>query len=186
MAQALTAVHSRTGNRIIVLRIAAALACVLGTALAAQVRIPLPFSPVPITLQTFAVLLSGALLGPWAGAGAQALYLLCGAVGLPLFAATVAGLGGPTTGYLLAFPLAAFVAGAAFRATSPLLRAAGLLAATCAILGLGAAWLALWTGKSTAVAVALGVLPFLPGDAMKAAAVWMLATTWRRLCASGR
>lgn len=186
MAQDLTAVHSPAHGRAFALRAAAVGACVVGTALAAQVRIPLPFSPVPITLQTFAVLLTGALLGPWAGAGAQGIYLACGAAGAPLFAAGLSGLGGPTTGYLLAFPLAALVTGAAFRAHSNAVRISGLLAATALILGLGATWLALLTGKSLAAALALGVLPFLPGDAMKAAAVWLVAASRRRIVASCR
>jgi len=186
MAQDLTAVHSRLYPRALAFQVAAVLACVIGTALAAQVRIPLPFSPVPITLQTFAVLLGGALLGPWAGAGAQALYLTCGALGIPVFAASLSGLGGPTTGYLLAFPLAALVTGAAFRTHHTALRIAGLVGASALILGLGAAWLALFTGKPLAAALALGVVPFLPGDALKATAVWMLAGLWQRAVATRR
>src|SRR5438093_7348200 len=87
----------------------------LVTALGAQLAIPLPWSPVPITGQTFAVVLSGALLGARRGFLAQALYLAEGALGLPVFAAGAAGpavFAGPTAGYLMAFPFAAAVTGA--------------------------------------------------------------------------
>src|ERR687897_3048574 len=84
------------------------------TAVAAQIAVPLPFSPVPFTLQVLAVILSGLLLGPRYGALAQAIYLLIGAVGVPVFAQFKGGLGvllGPTGGYLLSYPIAAAVAG---------------------------------------------------------------------------
>ena len=85
------------------------------TALAAQVAVPLPFTPVPVTLQTFAVLLTGALLGARLGALAMIAYLLEGACGLPFFSLGRGGvlhlLFAPTAGYLLAYPLAAYVTG---------------------------------------------------------------------------
>src|SRR5215204_6140633 len=90
------------------------------TAVAAQIAIPLPFSPVPFTLQVLGVILSGLLLGPRYGALAQAIYLLIGAVGVPVFAQFRGGLGvllGPTGGYLLSYPIAAAVAGLATNAT---------------------------------------------------------------------
>ena len=86
------------------------------TAVAAQIAIPLPFSPVPFTLQVLAVILSGLLLGSRYGALAQAIYVLVGAVGVPVFAQFSGGLGvvlGPTGGYLLSYPLAAAIAGLA-------------------------------------------------------------------------
>src|SRR5918993_856288 len=87
----------------------------LFVALSAQVVIPLPFTPVPVTLQTFAVLLTGALLGSRLGALAVFAYLLEGAAGLPFFSAGRGGaaplLFSPTAGHLLAFPVAAFVTG---------------------------------------------------------------------------
>lgn len=86
----------------------------LVTALSAQVAVPLPFSPVPLTGQTFGVLLTGALLGPRLGALAMVLYLIEGGVGLPFFAGGTFGaarLVGPTGGYLVAFPLAAAFTG---------------------------------------------------------------------------
>src|SRR2546423_15708026 len=85
------------------------------TALAAQVAVPLPFTPVPITLQTFAVLLTGALLGSRLGALALVVYLCEGACGLPFFSLGRGGLAhllfAPTSGYLLSYPLAAFLTG---------------------------------------------------------------------------
>ncbi len=88
------------------------------TALGAQIAIPVPWSPVPITGQTFAVLLSGAVLGARRAFLAQALYLAQGSIGLPVFAAGSAGLAalaGPTGGYLVAFPFAAALTGASPR-----------------------------------------------------------------------
>src|ERR671920_2534163 len=90
------------------------------TGVAAQIAIPLPFSPVSFTLQVLAVILSGLLLGPRYGALAQVVYVLLGAVGLPVFAQFSGGLGvvlGPTGGYLLSYPIAAAVAGLASNAT---------------------------------------------------------------------
>ncbi len=84
------------------------------TAAIASIKIPLGFTPVPITLQTLAVLLSGAVLGPYYGALAMILYLLAGAIGLPVFAGGSGGIAsilGPTGGYLLSYPVAAFVIG---------------------------------------------------------------------------
>src|SRR3989338_6422966 len=84
------------------------------TAAVAPFKIPLPFTPVPITLQTLAVLLSGAMLGPLYGAISMALYLIVGPLGLPVFAGGASGIGsllGPSGGYLLSYPVAAFVIG---------------------------------------------------------------------------
>ena len=158
------------------------LVCVAGvvgfaavSAVAAQVRIPLPFSPVPITLQTLVVLLAGAALGARAGLASQALYLGLGALGLPIFAAAGAGLSGASAGYLLAFPLAAGIVGWAARKGSFRWTAAAMVAATLLIYGLGALWLALVTGQGIGVAVSLGVLPFIPGDILKLAGALCLA-----------
>src|ERR687889_115461 len=91
------------------------------TAVTAQITIPLPFSPVPFTLQVLAVILSGLLLGPRYGALSQAIYVLIGAIGVPVFAGFSGGLGivlGPTGGYLLSYPAAAAVAGLSTRAAT--------------------------------------------------------------------
>ncbi|MBI2656788.1 biotin transporter BioY [Candidatus Woesearchaeota archaeon] len=84
------------------------------TAAVAWFKIPLPFTPVPITLQTLMVLLSGAMLGPYYGALSMIIYLILGAIGLPVFAGGSSGVGallGPTGGYLFSYPVAAFVIG---------------------------------------------------------------------------
>lgn len=152
------------------LKVAAVLGASLLIALAAQVAIPVPFSPVPLTLQPLAVLLVGALLGPVAGAAAASLYLLEGLAGLPVFAQGRAGvpvLVGPTAGYLYAFPAAAFVAG---WARGPVLRIALTLAAAIAVIHLGGwSWLAGAIGLGPWKAFASGVAPFLVNDLLKIA-----------------
>jgi biotin transport system substrate-specific component len=144
----------------------------LATALSAQVRIPLPFTPVPVTLQTFFVLLSGLILGPWALL-AQGLYLIGGAAGLPVFTAGGAGLShlsGATTGYLLAFPLAGLFCGLIGPRSGRLRTWLVTLGAALFILVLGTAWLAALTHTPPAGAAVLGFWPFLAGDMLKAAA----------------
>jgi biotin transport system substrate-specific component len=172
-------VPDRTARRVI-----AVAAFALATALAAYVRVPIPFTPVPITLQTLFVILSGVMLGPRLGAAAQLSYLAMGIAGLPVFAAGIgaAALFGPTGGYLLAFPAAAFLAGIVTgpmgtRSASVALRLlAGLTAASLLILVSGAAWLGVFTGNM-AGAFALGFVPFLVGDALKVAFAALVA--WR-------
>jgi len=156
----------------------------LVTAAAAQVAVPLPWTPVPLTGQTFAVLLTGAVLGARRGFAAQVLYLAQGALGLPVFAAGAAGaakLLGPTGGYLLAFPLAAAVTGALCergwdrRFTTML---AAMLLGSVAIFALGLAWLARFVPGPALLAQ--GLLPFVPGDLVKAAlAALAFPAAWR-------
>ena len=147
------------------------LAGTLLVALLAQVRIPLPFTPVPLTGQTFAVLLVAAALGSRRGIASLGLYALLGLAGLPVFAGGGSGparLLGPTGGYLLGFVLAAWIVGRlAERGLDRSLRTAWLpfLAGTLGITLCGAGWLALSLGL--AKALTLGVLPFLVGDAIK-------------------
>jgi biotin transport system substrate-specific component len=144
-------------------------------ALAAQVVIPLPFTPVPITGQTFAVLLAGALLGSRLGPAAVALYLFEGAIGLPFFKGGASGANylflAPTAGYLFAFPCAAFVTGRLAergwdRSVSS--AAAAMALGSLVILAGGWAWLALTLGDA-ARAFLVGVAPFLLGDVVKIA-----------------
>ena len=156
----------------------------LVTALCAQSAVPLPFSPVPLTGQTFGVLLSGALLGPRLGLLAMLLYLAEGGFGLPFFAGGASGparLLGPTGGYLLAYPLAAWITGAlAMRGWDrrPLFMLAAMLLGSLAILALGAAFLARFVGPHDALW--RGVFPFLPGDVLKALlAAGLLPLGWR-------
>ena len=144
------------------------------TAAAAQVVVPLPFTPVPLTGQTFAVLLTGALLGPRLGALAMLAYLAEGAAGLPFFRGGAGGVthfSGATAGYLLAFPAAAYVTGhLAERGWDRrfLTAAAAMALGSLVILACGWAWLALMF-KGGAEAFRLGVAPFLPGDVVKVA-----------------
>lgn len=143
----------------------------------AQVRIPLPFTPVPLTAQTFAVLLSGAVLGCRRAFLCQALYLAEGAAGLPVFAggtATLAHLLGPTGGYLWTYPLAAGLLGWLVErgASRSSLRLAGaLVLADVAILAAGASWLHSFFGVPYSQAWVLGFYPFLIGDIVKVALV---------------
>jgi len=141
--------------------------------------IALPMVPVPITLQTFFVLLSGVVMKRAAVIPA-ALYVLLGALGLPLFHSGLSGPGvllGPTGGYLAGFILAAGITGLGYEREEPLVRAGALVLATAAIYVCGAGWLALSTGMPAAAAIAVGVLPFIPGDAVKGMAVYALGRT---------
>ena len=153
-------------------------------ALAAQIAIPLPFTPVPITMQTFAVLLTGLLLGSRLGLLALLTYLAEGLSGLPVFSAGRAGpamLVGPTAGYLLAFPLAAFAVGwLAERGWDrrPLTTALAMVLGNLVIYIGGVGWLATLLGPERAVMA--GLLPFLPGDLLKL----LLATALLPICCS--
>ena len=152
------------------------------TALAAQWRVPLPFSLVPLTMQTAVVLLAGATLGPAGGAGAQALYVALGAAGLPLF--TTGAAFGPTAGYLIAFLPAAALVGLGRRRWGWPGMIAGMAAGSLLILTLGAFGLHFMTGAPLTHAFATGALPFLPGDALKlaaaAGAARLLTPLWNR------
>ncbi len=160
-------------------------------ALSAQVVIPLPFTPVPITLQTFAVLLTGALLGSRLGALALVAYLVEGAAGLPFFRG---GNGGwlylavsPTAGYLLAYPLAAFLTGwLAERGWDRKFPTAAAAIALGSIVILFGGWLGLLRFYSAEQAFALGVVPFIIGDIVKIAlAAAALPSGWALLRKKG-
>ncbi len=152
----------------------------------AQFSIPLWFTPVPITLQTFGVLMVGGILGSKRGALAVMAYLAEGAFGLPVFAGGVAGpaaLMGPTGGYLLAFVGAAFLVGWLIERgwkQSYLLTVVALTLGTLTILIVGAAWLGFYVGAGNALT--LGVYPFLIGGACKiAAAALLIPKGWKLL-----
>ncbi len=148
-------------------------------ALSAQVSLILPFSPVPVTLQTLAVLLSAALLGKHRGLAAVSLYLFQGAAGLPVFAGGKAGLAvllGPTGGYLLGFAAAAFTVGYLidYGWDQSFLKAVlALLIGSAVIYLSGLAWLTEFVGIERILH--LGLYPFLIGDLLKltAAAVFL-------------
>jgi biotin transport system substrate-specific component len=168
------------------------------TAAAAQVSVPLPFTAVPFTFQPMVVLLGGLALGARLGAAAQIVYLAAGIAGLPVFAASptlppgALRLLGPTGGYLLAYPLAAFIVGALAQrgfdrryVTSVLAMLAGLVVVyACGTMWL--AWFAQLGGQRAAVglqsALAAGVLPFVAADVIKLlAAAGIMPSLWRLL-----
>lgn len=156
----------------------------LATALATHVRIPLPFTPVPVTLQTMVVLLCGATLGAAGGALSQILYVALGSAGLTTFAGGA--LTGVTGGYLIGFVLAAALVGAVARRTDSIAAVGTAMAAgSLLVLALGSAWLAQVNGLSAEQALAAGLAPFLAGDLLKAAAAlgaWRLGRpAWRHL-----
>ena len=176
------------------IRVAAVLFLTALTAAAAQISIPVPFTVVPFTLQPMIVLLGGLALGPRLGASSQVLYLMAGAVGLPVFAASATlppgalRLLGPTAGYLLSYPVAAWLVGHLARrgfdrryATSVVAMTAGLLV----IYASGATWLSIFAGGAAQSAggsqtvLATGVYPFFVADIMKlVAAAGILPGFW--------
>jgi biotin transport system substrate-specific component len=152
------------------------------TGMAAQILIPLPNTPVPITLQTFTVLLSGAALGPVRGGLAMALYVVAGSLGVPWFAEGNSGVSFPTFGYLVGFVVASVVVGALARRglDRTVLGTLGIMVlGNVIIYAFGVPWLALSLGVDLAEALSLGAWPFLIGDALKIAlATGVLPAAW--------
>lgn len=139
--------------------------------------ISIPFVPVPVTLQTLFVLLAGAVMKR-RGVLPVLAYLGLGIMGAPVFHNGLGGPGvllGPTGGYLAGFLAAALLTGLAFESGSRYLWILGLSAGTGAIYLCGVAWLMYSTGLGLPAAVVLGVLPFLPGDILKATAAYLIA-----------
>ncbi|MCX4974481.1 biotin transporter BioY [Streptomyces sp. NBC_00620] len=155
------------------------------TGLAAQISLPVPGSPVPVTGQTFAALLVGTALGTRRGFLSLAVYALVGMAGVPWFAGGGSGTAAPSFGYILGMLLAATVVGALARrgADRSVLRTAGtMLLGEAIIYAIGVPYLALATGMSASAAIAAGLTPFLIGDALKAAlAMGVLPTAWKFL-----
>ncbi|CAB5046685.1 unannotated protein [freshwater metagenome] len=144
---------------------------------AAQISIPLPFTPVPLTLQTFAVLLTGSVLGTGRGLASLALYVAIGSLGAPWFAGGSSGFGGVTFGYVLGFLLAGAIVGrlAERGATHSISRTIlSFTAGTFAIYAVGVPWLMANTGMNISQALNAGLTPFLLGDLVKAAAAGVL------------
>lgn len=161
-------------------RTAAVLAFAALTAIGARLSVPLLGTPVPFTLQPVAVLLSGLMLGGVLGATSQLTYLAIGAAGLPVFAlgGGLAYLGGPTGGYLLAFPLAAGLVGAIAGDRPGILRVVLASVAGLSVVHIsGAAWLSLqpWLGGGSMTTFELSFIPFLLGDVLKVALVAVVA-----------
>jgi biotin transport system substrate-specific component len=159
------------------------------TAVAAQISIPLPFTPVPFTFQPMVVLLCGAALGARLGASAQVIYLALGLLGWPVFAASpvlphgVARLAGPTGGYLMAYPCAAFAAGwLAERGFDRryLTSAVAMLAGLAIVFAGGVGWLVAFHRMNVTAALAAGFYPFVIADCMKVlAAAGVMPALWR-------
>lgn len=158
-------------------------------AASARISIPLPFTPVPITAQTLAVLLVGALYGSRLGPLTLLAYLGEGLIGLPVFHNGTAGpaaLLGPTGGYLLGFVLAAFIAGWLLegeRRATVFPTVAAFLLGDVALTAIGAVWLAHFVGYGSAWTA--GVLPFIPGEVIKIGLATASVTSGRRLFQAG-
>jgi biotin transport system substrate-specific component len=162
-------------------------------AICAHISFPLPFTPVPLTLQNFAVILVGMALGPVAGFSAMVLYLAEGALGLPVFTPSggptgLAHLLGPNGGFLFSYPLAAATAGWVVRALKPLTSRfrsalAASAVATLPIFGVGACWLAHLLHLGAAAMWSLAIAPFIPGEIVKitaAAGIFRSLQRWRQ------
>jgi biotin transport system substrate-specific component len=159
----------------------------------AHISLPLPFTPIPLTLQNFAVIMVGMALGPVAGFSAMVLYLAEGALGLPVFTPSggpggMAHLLGPNGGFLFSYPLAAAAAGWVVRALRPVISRfrSALVAATVATLPiflLGAGWFAYYAHHNVSATWSLAVAPFIPGEIVKittAAAIFSSIQRWRQ------
>ena len=185
-AQSESRIHPLLADCIIVV------AASLFMAVCAHIAIPLWFTPVPLTLQPFAVLLIGLTLGSRRGFAALTLYLAQGAAGLPVFnplgPGGLAQLLGPTGGYLMSYPLAAFLAGyaaerrqvAEHRFPLALDIVFGALSAELAMFTGGALWFWMLTHYGAKTIFAMSVFPFLPGEAIKVAFACALALQWKR------
>jgi biotin transport system substrate-specific component len=157
-------------------------------AICAHIALPLYFTPVPLTLQNFAVLALGLLLPPRLAFDTLLAYLVEGAVGLPVFtpspiAGGLAHLLGPTGGYLLVYPIAAALISVLWRNSGRGFVAAAISAAVgdLAILLSGVLWLSIFTHAALRSVLTIGFSPFLPGDALKISAVAALAVGVQRL-----
>jgi biotin transport system substrate-specific component len=169
------------------------IAASLFVALCARVSVPLPFTPVPLTLQNFGVLAVGLLLGSRRGFAALALYLLEGAIGLPVFSPSlVLGVGiarllGPTGGFLLAYPLVAFVAGYIYEHTSRRFgwAAVSAVAAELVLFASGLGWLAVLT-HSVSLALKFGLYWFVFAEVIKVLMAAGVAARWQQRIAVSR
>lgn len=156
-----------------VTKLSMSLGLALATGIAAQIRIPLPFTPVPVTAQVLTVLLAGILLGSYYGSISMLLYLVIGFAGIPWFANATTGLPiGPTTGYIVGFiPAALFIGSITtrYRPAKGLLALTGLMIGAVGIIYLcGALNFAFFMGTNLNHTLAMAVLPFIPFDIVKA------------------
>ncbi|WP_419806886.1 biotin transporter BioY [Terriglobus sp.] len=177
---------AQSGSSMWLRRAGIALLGSLAVAVAAHVTVPLPWTPIPFTLQPMAVLLVGLLLGPSLGFATMVLYLAEGAMGLPVFQPHGPGgllqLAGPTGGFLWSYPLVAMIAGAlypALRSRPPFIAAMyACFAAIVVLFTAGAAQLAVLTHASAQVVLASAVGPFLPGELIKIMAASGIVAAW--------
>ena len=172
--------------RTLVVDVALVVGAALFVALSAQLVIPLPFTPVPITMQPFAVLLVGASLGAVRGSSALVLYLLLGMVGAPVYADGHGGLEwvlGASGGYLVSYPFVAAITGRLAERhwdRKVLSALAAMLAGNVAIYVVGVPWLAAYLDVGIGPALELGLYPFIPGDLLKLVlAALLLPGAWR-------
>lgn len=163
------------------------IAASLFVAVCARVTVPLPFTPVPLTMQNFGVLAVGLMLGSRRGFAALALYLAEGAMGLPVFSPSILGGGiaqllGPTGGFLMAYPLVAFVAGWIYERSATRQFVWAAISSTAAEFVLftgGLSWLALQT-HSLALAVRLGLYWFIFAEVIKVLMAAAVAARWNK------
>lgn len=151
-------------------------------AIASQIVIPLGFTPVPLSLSTFAVILTGAALGPVKATLSLSLYMLAGMAGAPIFAEQSSGWESASFGYIIGYILAAAAAGKlASKGFDRSIGKTALLVIACSVLiyAVGLPWLMAFTGADLVQGLEMGVVPFLIGDAIKgAAAIALLPATW--------
>lgn len=139
------------------------------TVVCTWITIPLPFTPVPINLATFSVMVAGAVLGPKYGSISQLIYTLIGVIGLPVFSGFSAGIGhllGPTGGYIFGYILIALIVGKLSKKTYPKI-VSGMILGTLACYAVGSLWFMYITGSNLLTTFSLCVLPFIPGDVIK-------------------
>ena len=159
-------------------------AALMAALTAAGAYLAIPLGPVPIVLQNLFIMLAGLLLGGRWGLISVAVYLLAGAVGLPVFAGGTGGVGkfvGPTGGYLLGFAAAAYLIGIISESGRGrvAIDVLAMVAGTLIIYAVGVSWLKVVTGMSFSKAFTVGMLPFLIGDALKIAAAIPIARALR-------
>lgn len=159
-------------------------ASLLAALIAAGAYLTIPIGPVPIVLQNLFVFLSGLLLGPRWGLASVGVYLLAGALGLPVFAGGVGGIGrfaGPTGGYLVGFVPAVYVIGRITEKfeTRVVFDVAAMVLGSMVIYFFGIAWLKALTGMTLAKTLIVGMVPFIPGDILKIAAAVPIAKALR-------
>lgn len=181
------AVATKTPSTTMGRKIGIVLGSSLLVGLAAQVVLPLPFTVVPLSMAPFAVMLLGLVLTPRLAFASLVAYLIEGSIGFPFFSPTgpggLAHLAWPTAGYLIAFPVAAYVISALYRRSGRGFIGA-LLSATFGsllLIAMGAFWLSISLHLSALTAFSIGVLPFLPGDAIKVLGASVAVQGWQRI-----